>query len=222
MKILVVEDDATLLAALESGFAQRGYDVATATSFNDAWLRIALGSFSIVILDIMLPGGTGVDLCRKARARGLATPILMLTARDALEDRVNGLNAGADDYLVKPFAFEELIARVHALTRRPAILASSTRKYGDLTIDTQARTVERAGRAIELTVKEFALLELFVDKQGKLVDRAMILSYVWDENYDPTSNTVEVLVRRLREKVDDPFDVKLIHTLRGAGYRFGG
>lgn len=221
MKILIVEDDTSLLNALVSGFRAQGFDVATATTFGDAWLRIIMGTFSIIVLDVMLPGGTGIDLCRKARQRDIATPILLLTARDAIEDRVYGLEAGADDYLIKPFAFEELLARVRALTRRPPAIAAERKTYGDLTVDVQTRKVERAGKSIELTAKEFALLELFLDKREKLVDRAMILSYVWDENYDPASNTVDVLVRRLREKIDDPFQTRLIHTLRGAGYRFG-
>lgn len=221
MKILVVEDDRALLTALESGFRRQGFDVATAASFRDAWLRMAMGTFSIIVLDVMLPGGTGIELCRKARKQGIVTPILLLTARDAIEDRVYGLQEGADDYLIKPFAFEELVARVHALTRRAPTIAAPCKTYRDLTLDVQKRRVERAGQPIELTAKEFALLELFMDKAGRLVDRAMILSYVWDENYDPASNTVDVLVRRLREKIDDPFDEKLIQTLRGAGYRFG-
>jgi two-component system copper resistance phosphate regulon response regulator CusR len=221
MKILLAEDDAALLQALEAGFKQHGFEVACAMTFQDAWMRMALGTYSIMVLDVMLPGGTGIDLCKKARAKGIATPILLLTARDAIDDRVYGLESGADDYLTKPFAFEELIARVNALARRPPTIATRVRTHADLTLDPQTRKVERAGRNIDLTAKEFALLELFMDKRGRLVDRSMILSYVWDENYDPASNTVEVLVRRLREKVDDDFPVKLIHTIRGAGYRFG-
>ncbi|HEX6558491.1 MAG TPA: response regulator transcription factor [Longimicrobiales bacterium] len=222
MKMLIVEDDASLLNALAAGFRRQGFEVATSGTFKDAWLRLAMGAFSIVVLDVLLPGGTGIELCRKARRAGIATPILLLTARDAIEDRVYGLDAGADDYLTKPFAFEELSARVQALVRRPPAIAAPLRTYADLSLDVQTRRVERAGRPIELTAKEFALLELFLDKREKVVDRAMILSYVWDENYDPVSNTVDVLVRRLREKIDDPFDAKLIHTLRGVGYRFGG
>jgi two-component system, OmpR family, copper resistance phosphate regulon response regulator CusR len=221
MKILVVEDDAALLRALTTGFQQRGYEVAEATTFQDAWLRIAMGTFSILVLDVMLPGGTGIELCKKVRQRGIVTPILMLTARDAIEDRVYGLEAGADDYLVKPFAFEELVARVHALSRRPPVIAPAVEEYLDLAVDLNARAVRRAGQEIELTAKEFSLLELFLQKRGKVVDRAMIISHVWDENYDPASNTVEVLVRRLREKIDDPFEPRLIHTLRGVGYKFG-
>lgn len=221
MKVLIAEDDLVLLEALESGLRQQGFDVARATTSQEAWQRMALGTFSIMVLDVMLPGGTGIDLCKKARKHGIATPILLLTARDAIEDRVYGLESGADDYLTKPFAFEELVARLQALTRRPPALTARIRTYGDLTLDPQTRIVERAGQPIDLTAKEFALLELFMDKQGKVVDRAMILSYVWDENYDPASNTVDVLVRRLREKVDDPFDTRLIQTLRGVGYKFG-
>lgn len=220
MKILLVEDDSALLQGLESGFRQQGFDTATASTFNDAWMRIALGSFSIIVLDVMLPGGTGIDLCKKARAKGVHTPILLLTARDAIDDRVYGLEAGADDYLVKPFAFEELIARVRALTRRPQTLETTEKRVADVVLNPATRAVQRAGQPIELTAKEFALLELFMSKPGRLIDRAAILAYVWDENYDPASNTVDVLVRRLREKLDDPYDKKLISTVRGLGYRF--
>ena len=220
MKVLLVEDDTALLKGLEAGFKQQGFETATATTFNDAWMRIALGAFNIIVLDVMLPGGTGIDLCKRARAKGIHTPILLLTARDAIDDRVYGLEAGADDYLTKPFAFEELIARVRALVRRPPQVAPAEKRIADVVMNMETRAVERAGVALELTAKEFALLELFMSKPGRIVDRSMILSYVWDENYDPASNTVDVLVRRLREKIDDPFEKKLISTVRGLGYRF--
>jgi DNA-binding response OmpR family regulator len=192
-----------------------------ASTFATGRERAMLGHFDIVVLDVMLPGGTGFELCRELRRRKIATPILMLTARDAVDDRVTGLDAGADDYLTKPFAFRELLARVRALARRrPALLPRDIR-VADLEVDLGARRVRRAGRPIELTAKEFALLEFFVLHADQVVDRAAITAHVWDENHDPFTNVLEVLVRRLRRKVDDGFQPKLIHTLRGAGYRFG-
>ena len=166
----------------------------------------------------MLPGGSGFDLCRELRARGVATPILMLTARDTVDDRVTGLDVGADDYLAKPFALRELVARMRALVRRGAARVGwETVRVADLA----AHRVRRAGVPIELTAKEFALLECFVRHRDQVVDRAAITAQVWDENHDPFTNVLEVLVRRLRRKIDDGFEPKLIHTLRGAGYRFG-
>jgi DNA-binding response OmpR family regulator len=221
MRVLLVEDDPELAGVLASGFAEHGVEVVRASTFATGRERAMLGHFDIVVLDVMLPGGTGFELCRELRRRKIATPILMLTARDAVDDRVTGLDAGADDYLTKPFAFRELLARVRALARRrPALLPRDIR-VADLEVDLGARRVRRAGRPIELTAKEFALLEFFVLHADQVVDRAAITAHVWDENHDPFTNVLEVLVRRLRRKVDDGFQPKLIHTLRGAGYRFG-
>jgi two-component system copper resistance phosphate regulon response regulator CusR len=169
----------------------------------------------------MLPGGSGFDLCRRLRQRGVSVPVLMLTARDTVDDRVRGLDAGADDYLTKPFAFRELVARIRALVRRPKTLVPAIVAIADLEVDLGAHRVRRAGRSIELTAKEFALLECFVMHRGMVVDRAAITAHVWDDNHDPFTNVLEVLVGRLRRKIDEGFDVKLIHTLRGAGYRLG-
>jgi two-component system copper resistance phosphate regulon response regulator CusR len=169
----------------------------------------------------MLPGGSGFDLCTLLRRRGVRTPILMLTARDTVDDRVAGLDAGADDYLTKPFAFRELEARVRALARRGPALVPERVRVADLEVDLGSRRVSRSGRSIQLTAKEFALLEFFARHAGQVVDRAAITAHVWDENHDPFTNVLEVLIRRLRRKIDDPFEPKLIHTLRGAGYRFG-
>jgi two-component system copper resistance phosphate regulon response regulator CusR len=174
-----------------------------------------------MILDVMLPGGSGFDLCRDIRTAGVETPILMLTARDAVDDRVAGLETGADDYLTKPFAFRELLARVRALGRRIPALPPRTVAVADLEVDLSARRAMRAGRPIELTAKEFSLLEFLATNNGVVVGRAAITAHVWDENHDPFTNVLEVLVRRLRRKIDDGFEPKLIHTLRGAGYRFG-
>ena len=169
----------------------------------------------------MLPGGSGFDLCRDLRRCAVDTPILMLTARDTLDDRVTGLDAGADDYLTKPFAFRELLARMRALVRRRTAPRGAVVRLADLEVDLGAHRVSRAGRGIELTAKEFALLECFVLHRDQVVDRAAITAHVWDENHDPFTNVLEVLMRRLRRKIDDGFEPRLIHTLRGSGYRFG-
>jgi DNA-binding response OmpR family regulator len=221
MRLLLVEDDPELAAVLVSGFSEHGHQVVRAESFAAARTRVRLGTFDVIVLDVMLPGGSGTQLCREVRAEGVATPILMLTARDALDDRVLGLEVGADDYLTKPFAFRELVARVGALARRPPALVSQTIRVADLEVDLRARRVRRSTRSIELTAKEFALLEFFLLHRDQVVDRAAITAHVWDENHDPFTNVLEVLVRRLRAKIDDEFEPKLIHTLRGAGYRFG-
>jgi two-component system copper resistance phosphate regulon response regulator CusR len=221
MRVLLVEDDPELAGVLASGFAEHGVEIVRAATFAAGRERALLGHFDVVVLDVMLPGGTGFELCRELRKREMATPILMLTARDTVDDRVTGLDAGADDYLTKPFAFRELLARVRALARRRPALLPQAARVADLEVDLAARRVRRAGRPIELTAKEFALLEFFVLHADEVVDRAAITAYVWDENHDPFTNVLEVLVRRLRRKVDDGFEPKLIHTLRGAGYRFG-
>jgi two-component system copper resistance phosphate regulon response regulator CusR len=221
MRILVVEDDAALLEVLESGFREHRIDVVTARTFHEGREKAALGTYAVIILDVGLPGGSGFDLCKRIRANGISTPVLMLTARDAVDDRVYGLESGADDYLTKPFAFKELLARVQALARRPPQLAPEKRAVADLEVDLRTRDVRRAGRPILLTAKEFELLEFFLRHEGSVVDRAAITAAVWDDNHDPFTNVLEVLVRRLRRKIDDEFEPKLIHTLRGAGYRFG-
>lgn len=221
MRILLIEDDPELSAVLAAGFADQGYPLVHAAGYADGLLRAVLGSFDVLVLDVMLPGGSGFALCRELRRRGVGTPVLMLTARDAVDDRVAGLEAGADDYVTKPFAFRELVARVRALARRPATPLPEVVRVADLEVELAARRVRRAGRPVELTAKEFALLEFFVRHRDAVVDRAAITAHVWDENHDPCTNVLEVLVRRLRRKVDDAFEPKLIHTLRGAGYRFG-
>jgi two-component system copper resistance phosphate regulon response regulator CusR len=220
MRLLLVEDDSELSAVLEAGFTEHAIEVTRAATVPEGRARALLDPFDVMILDVMLPGGSGFDLCREIRQRDIATPILMLTARDTVDDRVRGLEVGADDYLIKPFAFRELLARVRALARRPTLMAGTVR-VADLEIDLASHRVVRAGRPIELTAKEFALLAFFSRHVGKVVDRGAITSYVWDENHDPFTNVLEVLIRRLRRKIDDDFEPKLIHTLRGAGYRFG-
>jgi DNA-binding response OmpR family regulator len=221
LKVLVVEDDDRLANVLVRGLREQQIDGLRARTFNEGRDKLLFGAYDVVILDVMLPGGSGVELCRLARERGIGTPILMLTARDAMDDRVTGLETGADDYMTKPFAFRELSARIQALGRRHPLLAPARHCIADLEVDLRARRVQRAGQVIELTTKEFALLEVFVLHANEVVDRAAITARVWDENHDPFSKVVEVLIARLRKKIDDGFEPKLIHTFRGAGYQFG-
>ncbi|MEO8333932.1 MAG: response regulator transcription factor [bacterium] len=219
MRVLVVEDDPVLASVLEDGLTEEGIQVVRAASFDNGRTEAMLGTFNVIVLDVMLPGGTGFDLCRLLRERGVGTPVLMLTARDAVDDRVRGLECGADDYLTKPFAFRELVARIFALARRPPTQLPEVVRIADLEVDLRAHRVHRAGNEIELTGKEFALLDVFARHRGQVVDRASITAHVWDDNHDSDSNVVDVLVRRLRQKIDDAHGVKLIHTVRGAGYR---
>lgn len=221
MRILLVEDDREIASVLVEGFRERGLRVDPCATYAAGEAQVAAATYDVVILDVMLPGGSGFDLCRGMRTHGITAPVLMLTARDAVEDRVEGLESGADDYLVKPFAFAELLARVRALGRRPRTITPETIRVGDLEVQLGSRRVVRAGRPIRLTAKEFALLECFIQHQGQVVDRATITAYVWDDNHDPFTNVLDVLIRRLRRKIDDGFARQLIQTMRGAGYRFG-
>jgi DNA-binding response OmpR family regulator len=221
VKVLIVEDDDKLAGILLRGLREQQIDTARARDFVEGRERLIFGAYDVVVLDINLPGGSGMDLCRLVRERGIATPILMLTARDTIDDRVRGLETGADDYLTKPFAFRELSARIQALGRRQPVRKPAQHCVADLNVDLRARVVRRGARNIQLTSKEFALLELFVLHTDEVVDRAAITAKVWDENHDPFSKVVEVLINRLRSKIDEGFEPKLIHTFRGAGYRFG-
>jgi DNA-binding response OmpR family regulator len=221
MRILLVEDDSELATVLENGLEELGFHVVVESTYDTGSRRALAGAFDVMVLDVMLPGGSGFDLCRHLRDREIGTPVLMLTARDAVDDRVLGLDAGADDYLTKPFAFRELVARLYALGRRRPTPLPETLSVADLEVELRGHRVRRAGRDIELTAKEFALLAFLIRHRNQVVDRAAITAHVWDENHDPFTNVLEVLVRRLRRKIDDGFDLKLIHTLRGAGYRLG-
>ena len=221
MRILLVEDDKKLASVLVAGFREQQIEVVTADTFQDGARKATLSQHAVIVLDVMLPGGSGFDLCRKLRTRGDATPIMMLTARGDVEDRVAGLEAGADDYLAKPFAFKELLARVRALSRRQPAIKESRKQVADLEVDFRSRAVSRGGKQIPLTSKEWDLLELLVENEGAVMSRPQITERVWDENHDPFTNVLEVLVRRLRKKIDDGFEPKLLHTVRGAGYRFG-
>jgi two-component system copper resistance phosphate regulon response regulator CusR len=218
MRILVVEDDAVAASVLAKGLREHSYAVDLAADGSDALEQTAINDYDLVILDVLLPGIDGLELCRQLRSAGGTVPILMLTARGGLDQRVEGLDAGADDYLPKPYHFPELLARVRALLRRGPNLMAAVLTIEDLTIDTRARRVDRAGRAIQLTSKEYALLEYLVRRQGEVVGRAAIAEHVWDDSFDPMSNLIEVYIQRLRRKIDDGHDRRLIRTRRGAGY----
>lgn len=221
MRLLYVEDDPQLREIVATGLREQGYETVAAASVREGRERAALGTYGLLVLDVMLPDGSGLDLCAELRDAGILTPVLFLTARNTVDDRVAGLDAGGDDYLTKPFALRELLARVRALLRRPPSVAPAVARVANLEVDLRTHGVRRGDQDITLTAKEFALLECFVLHPGEVLDRAAITAHVWDENHDPFTNTLEVLVRRLRQKIDDGFTPKLIQTLRGAGYRFG-
>ncbi|MCC6193231.1 MAG: heavy metal response regulator transcription factor [Burkholderiales bacterium] len=218
MRILIVEDEPAAASYLKKGLTEAGFVTDWAKDGADG-LHLAVGEeYDLVILDVMLPGMNGWEVLRALRAAGRETPVLFLTARDQIEDRVKGLESGADDYLVKPFAFAELLARVRILVRRAGAKQPVTLRVGDLEMDLLRRRVVRAGRRIDLTAKEFALLELLLRRQGEVLTRSLIASQVWDINFDSDTNVVEVAIRRLRAKIDDEFATKLIRTVRGMGY----
>ena len=203
---------------LAKGLREQAYAVDLVADGEEALYQASINDYDLVILDVMLPRIDGFEVCRQLRAQGSAVPVLMLTARDSVSDRVSGLDTGADDYLTKPFDFKELLARVRALLRRGPALREENLRIVDLTLDTRARRLQRAGRTIELTAKEFALLEYLVQHRDRVVGRAEIAEHVWDENFDPFSNLIEVYVQRLRRKVDDGHAHKLLRTKRGEGY----
>ncbi len=217
MRVLVVEDEARVRSFIKRGLIEAGMAVDTAGDGDQA-LAEGLGfDYDAIVLDLTLPGLDGLEVLRQLRARGCAVPVLILTARDSVDDRVRGLDRGADDYLVKPFAFPELLARLRALVRRGTPLAEVI-EIGDLRIELASRRVERGGQPIELTAKEFALLEYLARHAGEVVTRTMISEHVWDINFDTLSNVIDVYIRYLRRKIDDPFPEKLIRTRRGVGY----
>jgi two-component system copper resistance phosphate regulon response regulator CusR len=218
VKILIVEDEAKTAAYLRKGLQEAGFS-ADAVSAGDDGLHAALhGGYELLVLDVMLPGRDGYEILRELRRQGRQTPVVFLTARDAVEDRVHGLELGADDYLVKPFAFSELLARVRSVLRRGPGRQPDRLRVADLEIDLVGHKATRAGRRLELTPKEFALLSLLARRAGETLSRTLIAEQVWDMNFDSESNVVDVHVRRLRAKADDPFERKLIHTVRGVGY----
>lgn len=218
MRILVVEDEPIAATLLAKGLREHAYAVDVANDGRAAWEQATVNDYDLLIVDVLLPGLNGLELCGRLRAGGVTAPILILTARGEPDQRVQGLDAGADDYLPKPYHFAELVARVRALLRRGPALAQVVLDVDDLKIDTRARRVERAGRAIPLTTKEYSLLEYLARRRGDVVGRADIGEHVWDDSFDPMSNLIEVYIQRLRRKVDDGHPVKLIHTHRGSGY----
>lgn len=220
MKILLVEDERKIARALKLGFEQERMVVETYDDGESGLAAALADEYDIIILDRMLPGGMdGIDICRKVRAEGTKTPILLLTAKGQVKDRVEGLNAGADDYLVKPFSFEELLARVRALLRRPQDVAGSTLRVGDLELDPVTYDVRREGRSIDLSQTEYALLEYLMRNHGRVLSKTNIINHVWDFDADVLPNTVEAYVGYLRNKVDRPFKAPLLHTVRGFGYK---
>ena len=219
MKILIIEDEPKTGDYLRQGLREAGFVVDLVSNGEDGLHQALEGEHDLVILDVMLPGMDGWQVLRSLRSHGRLTPVLFLTARDQVEDRVKGLELGADDYLVKPFSFAELLARARTILRRGRSgVESTTLQVADLELDLLRRRASRAGKRIALTAKEFGLLELLMRRQGEVLPRSLIASQVWDMNFDSDTNVIEVAVRRLRAKVDDGFDVKLIQTVRGMGY----
>jgi two-component system copper resistance phosphate regulon response regulator CusR len=218
VRILLVEDESRVAGFIAKGLREQAYAVDIAGDGEQALYQAAVNQYDIVILDVMLPLKDGHTVCRELRASGFRTPILMLTARGTVDDRVEGLDSGADDYLAKPFDFKELLARVRALLRRPAGLLPQLVRIADLTLNTASHAVARAGKPVSLTAKEYALIEFLVLNQGRVVGREQIGQHVWDENFDPFSNVIDVYIKRLRSKLDTGFSRRLIHTRRGEGY----
>jgi len=218
MKILVVEDEERVAHFIQKGLKEEGHAVDVSYDGEDGEFLAEVNDYDLIILDLMLPKKNGLIVCRELRAGGVATPVLMLTARDSVEDKVRGLDAGADDYLAKPFAFEELLARVRALLRRQSDNKSPVLSIADLELDPISRRVSRNETPIRLTTKEYALLEYLLRNPGKVLSRTLIGEHVWDMNFDPESNVIDVYISHLRSKIDKGFDIPLLHTLRGQGY----
>lgn len=221
MRLLLVEDEEQAARMLAKGLREQSHAVDLAGGGPEAIEKSAVNEYDLVILDVMLPGMDGFRVCRELRGNGYGGPVLILTAKDEVASRIEGLDAGADDYLTKPFDFGELNARVRALLRRGPALRQPVLRVGDLEVDPRRREVRRGGRTIVLTAKEYALLEYLVRQEGAVVGRAEISEHVWDENYDPFSNLIEVYMQRLRRKIDLPGEPKLLHTRRGEGYVLG-
>jgi two-component system OmpR family response regulator len=219
VRVLVVEDHPRMAALLARGLEEEGYAVDVVGSGEDGLWMAAETEYDAIVLDLILPGIDGFETCRRIRERGRWAPILLLTARDAVDDRVRGLDAGADDYLTKPFSFAEVLARIRALVRRGATERPAVLVIGDLTLDPAAHTVRRGGNRIDLTPKEFTLLEYFMRHPGEVLSRSRIVEHVWDFAFEGDSNVVDVYVRYLREKVDRPFGSRSLETVRGVGYR---
>ena len=218
MRVLVVEDDRKTAELVCKALQEAGFAVDVVHDGNDAVATLAAGSFEVIVLDVMLPGRDGLAVVRQIRTRGDKTPVLLLSARGSVEEKVEGLNAGADDYLPKPFALQELLARVRALLRRGSETRDVTLRVADLSLDTTTRVARRGERKIELTNREFRLLEYLMRSSGRICGRMMIIEKVWEYNFDPGTNVVDVYIRKLREKIEEPDEAKLLHSVRGAGY----
>jgi len=218
MKILVVEDEERVAHFIQKGLKEEGHAVDVSYDGEDGGFLAEVNEYDLILLDVMLPKKNGISVCREIRERGVITPVLMLTARDSIEDRVRGLDAGADDYLIKPFAFDELLARVRALLRRQSENKTPTLRMADLELDPMTRLVTRGGKPIRLTTKEYALLEYLIRNQNKVLSRTRIGEHVWDMNFDPESNVIDVYISHLRNKIDKGQKLALLHTIRGQGY----
>jgi DNA-binding response OmpR family regulator len=219
MRILIAEDDRKVAGFLKKGLKEERYAVDVCYDGEEALFQAQVNQYDLIILDVMLPKKNGFAVCKAIREEGILSPILMLTARDQLEDKVRGLREGADDYLTKPFAFEELLARIQALLRRTQDYKTKTLKVGDLELDPVSRKITREGKPVTLTGKEYALLEYLMRNKARVITQSMIIDHVWDMNYDGLSNVVNVYINHLREKIDKGFSQKYIHTIRGVGYK---
>lgn len=218
MRLLLVEDDPGIISFLEKGLREAKYALDVAQDGDDALYKTSLNEYDAIILDIMIPGRDGLEVCRELRSQGSKVPVIMLTARDDVQDRVLGLDVGADDYLTKPFQVSELLARLRAVMRRGPVLKSTVIEIGDLRIDTSAQTVNRAGQALSLTAREYALIEYLARNADRVVSRSELIEHVWDERYDSYSNVIDVHINHLRQKIDRESERPLIHTRRGSGY----
>jgi DNA-binding response OmpR family regulator len=218
MRILLVEDEPRMANVIAKGLREHRYAVDIAKDGDAALYQVSINDYDLIVLDVLLPQRDGFEVCKEIRMRGKATPILMLTARASVDDRLAGFDAGADDYLTKPFSFREFMARIRALLRRDANIRPDLLEIEDLTINSTNHRVFRANREIQLTAKEFALLEYLAQRKGQLVSRSEIAAHVWDDSFDPFTNTIEVYINRLRKKIDEHHALKLLHTRRGEGY----
>jgi heavy metal response regulator len=219
MRVLVVEDEPKISAFIRKGLEEEHYSVDVAGDGEEALDMAAAAEYDLIVLDILLPKLDGLSVCRELRQSGIRTPVLMLTAKDAVDDRVTGLDIGADDYLVKPFAFKELLARLRALTRRPPDVHGAVLELADLKLDTVSREARRGGQAVDLTPREYTLLEYMLRHPNQVLTRTMIAENIWGYDFYSESNVLDVYIRNLRRKLDDPYPVKLIHTIRGVGYK---
>lgn len=221
MRILVVEDEPAIAAFIQEGLVKAGYGVDVASEATDALHWVAIAAYDVILLDVMLPGMDGLTLCQTLRHTGVTSPVLMLTARETIEDRVAGLDSGADDYLVKPFAFAELLARIRALLRREPAMLGVVLQVGDLILDTRSQEVFRNGQPIPLTTKEYRLLELLMRHPNQTLTRQAIGEHIWNYEFDNITNLIDVHMHALRRKIDEGYPTKILHTVRGVGYRLG-